>query len=95
MTKRYTNSLSSSLCACAGGRNDGNEFSGSVFQKVSEKVEVGAQLSWSGANSMRFGIAAKYCAHPDTTFRVGESRELVWTGLAVAVHSGNIGDGSE
>lgn len=49
--------------------NDGNEFSGSLFQKVSEKVDVGAQLSWSGANSMRFGLAAKFCAHPDTTFR--------------------------
>jgi len=52
-------------------RNDGNEFSGSVFQKVNEKVDVGAQLSWSGTNSsMRFGLAAKFCAHPDTTFRV-------------------------
>jgi len=41
-----------------------------MFQKVSDKVDVGAQLSWSGANSMRFGIAAKFCAHPDATFRV-------------------------
>jgi len=55
---------------CVVFRNDGNEFSGSMFQKVSERVEVGAQLSWSGSNSMRFGLAAKYCAHPDTTFRV-------------------------
>jgi len=57
------------VCVCV-SRNDGSEFSGSMFQKVSEKVEVGAQLSWSGANSMRFGIAAKFCAHPDATFRV-------------------------
>jgi len=41
-----------------------------MYQKVSEKVEVGAQLSWSGTNSMRFGIATKFTAHPDATFRV-------------------------
>lgn len=49
--------------------NDGGEFSGSMYQKLSDRVEVGAQLSWSGANSMRFGVAAKFCAHPDATFR--------------------------
>ena len=58
-------------------RNDGNEFSGSLFQKVNEKVDVGAQLSWSGANSMRFGLAAKFCAHPDTTFRVSDATRLM------------------
>jgi len=66
------------VCVCVCGyRNDGNEFSGSLFQKVSEKVDVGAQLSWSGANSMRFGLAAKFCAHPDTTFRVSSYLPVV------------------
>ena len=62
-------------CVCV-YRNDGNEFSSSVFQKVSEKLEMGAQLSWSGANSMRFGLAAKFCAQPDTTFRVCQARHF-------------------
>lgn len=50
--------------------NDGNEFSGSLFQKVTEHFQVGAQLSWSGANSMRFGIGVRVCLHPpDAVFR--------------------------
>jgi len=68
-TWRMTIKMAPGVCVCV-YRTDGNEFSGSVFQKVNEKVEVGAQLSWSGSNSMRFGLAAKFCAHPDTTFRV-------------------------
>jgi len=53
--------------------NDGHEFSGSIFQKVSDKLEAGAQLSWTGPSgsnsSTRFGIGAKFLADKDTTFR--------------------------
>ena len=77
-------------CMC---RNDGNEFSGSLFQKVNEKVDVGAQLSWSGANSMRFGLAAKFCAHPDTTFRVSNVRAKLGKILQARGHSMALGQG--
>jgi len=63
------------MCVCR--RNDGSEFAGSLYQKLSETLEVGAQLSWSGANSMRFGIAAKFSAHPDATFRVSRNTVTV------------------
>jgi voltage-dependent anion channel protein 2 len=53
--------------------NDGHEVNGSIFQKVNDKLEAGAQLSWSGPSgsesSTRFGIAAKFIADKDTTFR--------------------------
>lgn len=49
---------------------DGAEMQGSVFQKVNSKVEAGAQLVWSGSDSTRFGLAMKYIAHPDASFRV-------------------------
>jgi Eukaryotic porin len=54
--------------------NDGHEFSGSIFQKVNDKLEAGAQLSWTGPSgsdsTTRFGIGAKFLADKDTTFRV-------------------------
>jgi voltage-dependent anion channel protein 2 len=54
--------------------NDGQEFSGSIYQKVTDKLEAGAALSWSGPGSAngntRFGIATKYLADDDSTFRM-------------------------
>ncbi|XP_042329133.1 voltage-dependent anion-selective channel protein 3 isoform X1 [Sceloporus undulatus] len=41
--------------------NDGTEFGGSIYQKVSDKVETGVNLAWTaGSNNTRFGIATKY-----------------------------------
>nr|XP_061793941.1 voltage-dependent anion-selective channel protein 2 isoform X1 [Nerophis lumbriciformis] len=41
--------------------NDGAEFGGSIYQKVSDKLETAVNLAWTaGSNSTRFGIAAKY-----------------------------------
>ncbi|KAK1794183.1 hypothetical protein P4O66_011082 [Electrophorus voltai] len=41
--------------------NDGAEFGGSIYQKVSDKLETAVNLAWmAGSNSTRFGIAAKY-----------------------------------
>jgi len=41
--------------------NDGAEFGGSIYQKVSDKLETAVNLAWTaGNNSTRFGIAAKY-----------------------------------
>lgn len=50
--------------------NDGSEFGGSIFQKVSRQLDLGVQLSWTAGNSAtRFGIGARYAPDADTTFR--------------------------
>nr|XP_006126401.1 voltage-dependent anion-selective channel protein 2 [Pelodiscus sinensis] len=41
--------------------NDGSEFGGSIYQKVSDSLDTAVNLAWTaGSNSTRFGIAAKY-----------------------------------
>jgi len=41
--------------------NGGTEFSGSIYQKVNNKVETSVNLArTSGSNNTQFGIAAKY-----------------------------------
>ncbi|XP_060106441.1 voltage-dependent anion-selective channel protein 3 isoform X2 [Heteronotia binoei] len=41
--------------------NDGTEFGGSIYQKVSDKVETAVNLAWTaGSNNTRFSIASKY-----------------------------------
>ncbi|XP_026077970.1 voltage-dependent anion-selective channel protein 2 [Carassius auratus] len=41
--------------------NDGTEFGGSIYQKVSDDLETAVNLAWTaGNNSTRLGIAAKY-----------------------------------
>ena len=51
-------------------RDDGQEFGGSLYQRVSPKLETGIQLAWSsGSNSTRFGIGAKYDLDGDASIR--------------------------
>ncbi|XP_069684900.1 voltage-dependent anion-selective channel-like [Periplaneta americana] len=41
--------------------NDGQEFGGSIYQKVSPKLNTAIDLNWSaGSNKTRFGIGCKY-----------------------------------
>ena len=50
--------------------NDGREFGGSIFQKCSDRLETGVQLSWaSGSNATKFGIAAKFDLDKDAAVR--------------------------
>jgi voltage-dependent anion channel protein 2 len=43
------------------GRNDGQEFGGSIYQKVSPKLDTAIDLNWTaGSNETRFGIGCKY-----------------------------------
>ncbi|KAJ7324412.1 hypothetical protein JRQ81_017432 [Phrynocephalus forsythii] len=45
--------------------NDGSEFGGSIYQKVSDNLETAINLNWvANTNSTRFGIAAKYQLDP-------------------------------
>lgn len=51
--------------------NDGSEFGGSIYQKVSDKLETAVNLAWTaGNNSTRFGIAAKYQLDKDASISV-------------------------
>lgn len=53
--------------------NDGSEFGGSIYQKVSENLETAINLNWvSGTNSTRFGIAAKYQLDPTASISVSK-----------------------
>ncbi|XP_023173363.1 voltage-dependent anion-selective channel [Drosophila hydei] len=50
--------------------NDGQEFSGSIFQRTSDKLDVGVQLSWaSGTSNTKFSIGAKYQLDDDASVR--------------------------
>lgn len=55
--------------------NDGSEFGGSIYQKVSDNLETAVNLAWTaGSNSTRFGIAAKYKL--DSTASISVSMSL-------------------
>uniref|UniRef100_A0A672SKN6 Non-selective voltage-gated ion channel VDAC3 n=1 Tax=Sinocyclocheilus grahami TaxID=75366 RepID=A0A672SKN6_SINGR len=48
--------------------NDGAEFGGSVYQKVSDQLETAVTLAWtSGSNNTRLGVAAKYQLDKDAS----------------------------
>ena len=59
---------------CTVCRDDGSDFTGSVFQRVNKDLETGVLLNWTaGSNATKFGLAAKYAADRDTTIRVSTS----------------------
>lgn len=46
--------------------NDGQEFGGSIYQKVNSKLQTGIQLAWTaGSNATRFGLGCKYILDND------------------------------
>jgi len=48
--------------------NDGAEFGGSIYHKVSKNLEVGVQLSWaSGTSSTALGLGSKYKIDDDSS----------------------------
>jgi len=48
--------------------NDGQEFSGSVYQKVNEELETGVQVSWTALSvATRFGLGCKYRLDKDSS----------------------------
>ncbi|KAF5299846.1 hypothetical protein FQA39_LY11383 [Lamprigera yunnana] len=50
--------------------DDGHDYGGSIYQKISPQLETGIQLSWSsGSNDTKFGIGAKYNLDPDVSIR--------------------------
>lgn len=56
--------------------NDGQEFTGSVFHKTSDKLDTAVQLSWeSGSNTTKFGLGAKYSLDIDASVRAKVNNE--------------------
>jgi len=50
--------------------NNGSEFGGSIYQRVSKEIETGVSLAWTaGTTQTRFGLGAKYSPDKETTFR--------------------------
>jgi len=50
--------------------NDGQEFGGSLFQKVNPNLETGVQLAWTaGSNATRFGLGCKYQLDSESSVR--------------------------
>uniref|UniRef100_A0A8C7MK73 Non-selective voltage-gated ion channel VDAC2 n=1 Tax=Oncorhynchus kisutch TaxID=8019 RepID=A0A8C7MK73_ONCKI len=54
--------------------NDGVQFGGSIYQKVSPALETAVNLAWTaGSNSTSFGIAAKYQLDKSASISVSTS----------------------
>lgn len=65
--------------------NDGSEFGGSIYQKVSDCLETAVNLAWTaGSNSTRFGIAAKYKL--DCTASISVSMAITWRSVQSTVY---------
>jgi len=50
--------------------DDGQEFGGSIYQKLNPQLETGISLNWSsGSSNTKFGIGAKYNLDNDASVR--------------------------
>lgn len=48
--------------------NDGQEFGGSLYQKVNDKLQTAVSVSWqAGTNATRFGLGCVYAVDGDTS----------------------------
>lgn len=57
------------IISCDFVSNDGNDFGGSVYQRCSDRLECGVQLSWSKNGPSTIGIASKYDLDKDASVR--------------------------
>jgi len=56
--------------------DDGQEFGGSIYQKISSQLETAINLAWTaGSNNTKFGIAAKYNLDQDASVRAKVNNE--------------------
>uniref|UniRef100_A0A8C1SYL8 Non-selective voltage-gated ion channel VDAC3 n=1 Tax=Cyprinus carpio TaxID=7962 RepID=A0A8C1SYL8_CYPCA len=71
--------------------NDGAEFGGSVYQKVSDQLETAVTLAWtSGSNNTRFGVAAKYQLDKDASLSAKvNNASLIGVGYTQSLRPGN------
>ena len=69
MYKRFILNITYQSYVCF--RNDGQEFAGSVYQKVNPELETAVTLSWtSGTNATRFALGAKYTLDKNASINV-------------------------
>ncbi|KAK3528722.1 hypothetical protein QTP70_010067 [Hemibagrus guttatus] len=70
--------------------NDGSEFGGSVYQKLSDDLETAVNLAWTaGSNNTRFGIAAKYTLDSNSSVNVKvNNSSLVGVGYTQTLRPG-------
>ncbi|MCJ8738877.1 hypothetical protein PDJAM_G00040730 [Pangasius djambal] len=70
--------------------NDGSEFGGSVYQKLSDNLETAVNLAWTaGSNNTRFGIAAKYALDSNSSVNVKvNNSSLVGVGYTQTLRPG-------
>uniref|UniRef100_A0A023F9R6 Putative voltage-dependent anion-selective channel isoform 1 n=1 Tax=Triatoma infestans TaxID=30076 RepID=A0A023F9R6_TRIIF len=70
--------------------NDVRLFSGSIFHKVSNKLETGIQISWaSDNNETDFGIGCKYNLDPDAALRIKvNNQSLIGLGYSQKLREG-------
>ncbi|XP_062858778.1 voltage-dependent anion-selective channel protein 2-like [Trichomycterus rosablanca] len=70
--------------------NDGSEFGGSIYQKLSENLETAVNLAWTASsNNTRFGIAAKYTLDSNSSISVKvNNSSLVGVGYTQTLRPG-------
>ncbi|XP_054916584.1 voltage-dependent anion-selective channel protein 2-like [Poeciliopsis prolifica] len=70
--------------------NEGSEFSGSIYQKVNDKLETAITLAWTaGSNNTRFGVASKYMLDKDTALSAKvNNASLIGLGYAQTLRPG-------
>uniref|UniRef100_A0A671L0A3 Non-selective voltage-gated ion channel VDAC2 n=1 Tax=Sinocyclocheilus anshuiensis TaxID=1608454 RepID=A0A671L0A3_9TELE len=62
--------------------NDGTEFGGSIYQKVSADLETAVNLAWTaGSNSTRFSLAAKYMLDSSSSISLEDGVKLMLSAL--------------
>lgn len=69
---------------------DGQEFGGSIYQRINPKLESAIQLAWSsGSNNTKFGIGAKYDLDDDAAIRAKvDNSSLVGLGYQQRLRDG-------
>lgn len=69
---------------------DGQEFGGSIYQRINPKLESAIQLAWSsGSNNTKFGIGAKYDLDQDAAIRAKvDNSSLVGLGYQQRLRDG-------
>ncbi|KAK9505371.1 hypothetical protein O3M35_009449 [Rhynocoris fuscipes] len=70
--------------------NNGRLFSGSIFHKVSNRLETGIQINWaSDNNDTDFGIGCKYNLDPDAALRIKvNNQSLIGLGYSQKLREG-------
>lgn len=72
--------------------NNGKDFGGSVYQKVSDKLECGISMMWTaGSADTLFGVGVKHALDADASLHAKiNNKSLVGLGYQQKLRPGNI-----